>query len=217
MAGTVSGEASAQNSGLRFPSVPARRATKDDAATIAGALASAFGEDPVFRWMSAVDDCERRTLPFWRNVARSGLRHDDHEIYVSDDGHTAAVWRGIDNWKVPMLELVRSAPSMLFTLRTRLPLAMQLLSTMEKQHPTEPHYYLEFLGTRRGHQNRGGGTAVLQPMLDRCDAEGVPAYLESSNARNVPFYARHGFVERGTVTAPKGGPTLTLMWREPRG
>ena len=47
------------------------------------------------------------------------------------------------------------------------------------EHPPEPHYYLEFLGTRRGQQSRGGGTAVLQPMLDRCDAEGVPAYLES--------------------------------------
>jgi GNAT superfamily N-acetyltransferase len=195
----------------------ARRATKDDAATIAGALASAFGDDPVFRWMSAMEDCERRTLPFWRNVAGTGLRHDDHEIYVTDDGHSAAVWRGIDKWKVPMLELVRSAPAMLFTLRTRLPLAMKLLSTMEKQHPTEPHYYLEFLGTRRGQQSKGGGTSVLQPMLDRCDTEGVPAYLESSNPRNIPFYARHGFVETGTVTAPKGGPTLTLMWRDPRG
>lgn len=197
--------------------MPARRATKDDAAAIAVALASAFGDDPVFQWLSAMDDCERRTRPFWRNVAGSGLRHDDHEIYVTDDGHSAAVWRGIDKWKLSMLEMVRSAPAMIFTLRTRLPAAMGMLSRLEQAHPTEPHYYLEFLGTRRGQQGNGGGTSVLQPMLDRCDAEGVPAYLESSNARNVPFYARHGFVETGTVTAPKGGPTLTLMWRDPRG
>lgn len=195
----------------------ARKATRDDGRTIAGTLASAFGDDPVFRWMSAMDDCERRTLPFWRNVASSGLRHADHEIYITDDGNSAAVWRGIGKWKVPMLELVRSAPAMISTLRTRLPSAMQLLSKMEKVHPTEPHYYLEFLGTRRGHQGRGGGTSIMQPMLERCDAEGVPAYLESSNPRNIPFYARHGFVETGTVQAPKDGPTLTLMWRDPLG
>jgi GNAT superfamily N-acetyltransferase len=105
---------------------------------------------------------------------------------------------------------------MLSSLRLRLPAALQLLSAMEKVHPSEPHYYLEFLGTRRDRQNKGGGSAVMSVMLERCDLEGVPAYLESSNPRNVPFYARHGFVERGPVAAPKGGPVLATMWREPR-
>lgn len=192
-----------------------RKATIADVAILTSTLASAFAEDPVCCWMCGGTDTERRMTPFWRSLARMGLRKPDHEIYVSDDGSSAAVWRGIDKWKLPAGEIVRGLPAMVSSLRLRLPAALQLLSAMEKVHPTEPHYYLEFLGTRPDRQNKGAGSAVMSVMLERCDIEGVPAYLESSNPRNVPFYARHGFVERGQV-APKGGPALATMWREPR-
>ena len=59
-------------------------------------------------------------------------------------------------------------------------------------------------------------TAVLSPSVARCDAAGEPAYLESSKERNVPFYERHGFKVTREVTISGGGPTLWLMWRDPR-
>lgn len=193
-----------------------RKATQSDAGTVAGALASAFAEDPVTCWMSGRADCERQMAPFWRGISRMGLRKPDHDIYVSEDGASTAVWRGIDQWKMSGGEVTRLLPAMVSSLRFRLPMGLQLLSAIEKVHPKEPHYYLEFLGTRRDHQGKGGGSAVMSVMLERCDSEGVPAYLESSNPRNVPFYARHGFVETGIIEAPRGGPKLTAMWRDPR-
>jgi GNAT superfamily N-acetyltransferase len=65
-------------------------------------------------------------------------------------------------------------------------------------------------------QSKGIGSAVLGAMLERCDTEGMPAYLESSNLRNVPFYARHGFEATGEIVVGKGAPTVTAMWRTPR-
>jgi len=56
----------------------------------------------------------------------------------------------------------------------------------------------------------------LAAVLGRVDREGMPAYLETSKERNIAFYARHGFAVTGEVSAPAGGPTLWLMWREPR-
>ena len=56
----------------------------------------------------------------------------------------------------------------------------------------------------------------IELVLDRCDEEGVPAYLESSNPRNIPFYARHGFESTGEIVVGKGAPTVTAMWRNPR-
>lgn len=194
-----------------------RKATAADAPTVATTLASAFAEDPVTCWMSGQADCEQRMMPFWRALARSNLAKADHEVFLSADGASVAVWQGIDQWKVPPREILRWVPAMAASMRLRLPVALQLLNAMERAHPKEPHYYLEFLGTRKDRQSRGGGSAVITAMLERSDAEGVPAYLESSNPRNVPFYARHGFQERGVVDAPKGGPSLTTMWREPRG
>jgi hypothetical protein len=54
-------------------------------------------------------------------------------------------------------------------------------------------------------------------VLERCDGERVPAFLESSNPRNIPFYERQGFVVTKRLDRlPGGAPLLTQMWREPR-
>jgi len=71
------------------------------------------------------------------------------------------------------------------------------------------------LGTDPQHQGKGIGSALLAPVLAKCDAEGIPAYLESSKERNIPFYRRHGF-EVTTELNLKNGPSLWPMWRDPR-
>jgi hypothetical protein len=56
----------------------------------------------------------------------------------------------------------------------------------------------------------------MRAGLERCDAEGMPAYLENSNTRNLPFYLRHGFEVMSETRLPFDGPPLWFMWREPR-
>ncbi len=194
----------------------ARRASADDVAGIAATFGSAFREDPVFQWMTGVDDTATRMARFWRKDVGLVLQHGDNLVYVTDDFASAAVWRDIRKWKTSAWESLALAPASVGAFRFRLPRCIGLLRAMEKAHPTEPHYYLESLGTRADHQGKGAGSAVLRPMLERCDAEGLPAYLESSNPRNVPFYARHGFTERGLLRTPEGAPPMMTMWREPR-
>ena len=55
----------------------------------------------------------------------------------------------------------------------------------------------------------------MRHATDICDRDGVLAYLESSNLRNVPLYERHGFEILGTIQAG-GSPTITPMLRKPR-
>lgn len=57
---------------------------------------------------------------------------------------------------------------------------------------------------------------MLQPMMERLDAERLPSYLESSKERNVPLYERHGYKVVERVNLPHGGPPAWLMWRDPR-
>jgi ribosomal protein S18 acetylase RimI-like enzyme len=68
-----------------------------------------------------------------------------------------------------------------------------MLSTIEKHHPREPHYYLFTIGTRRAARGLGVGSALMREVLEKCDGEQMPAYLESSNRENLTYYRRHGF------------------------
>jgi ribosomal protein S18 acetylase RimI-like enzyme len=82
--------------------------------------------------------------------------------------------------------------------------------------PAERHWYLNVIAARRGARSRGIGARLLEPFLTRADREGVGIYLESSNPRNLSFYRRYGFENRGdAIDLPGVGPVLQPMWRCP--
>ena len=58
--------------------------------------------------------------------------------------------------------------------------------------------------------------ALLADNLARVDADGMPAYLESTNPVNLARYRSVGFVDADRFALPDGGPVVTTMWREPR-
>jgi ribosomal protein S18 acetylase RimI-like enzyme len=72
------------------------------------------------------------------------------------------------------------------------------------------------LGVHPDHQGRGFGSHLMRPVLERCDSERIPAYLETDSERNVTLYERHGFRTRSKENLPGGGPPVWFMWREPQ-
>jgi RimJ/RimL family protein N-acetyltransferase len=86
---------------------------------------------------------------------------------------------------------------------------------MEEHHPAEPHYYIRWIGVRPALQGHGLGTELMQPVLERADSDGVPAYLEASNERSAALYERLGFVHLGTLQVAGGAPPLWPMRRPP--
>ena len=138
-------------------------------------------------------------------------------VYVTDGCEAVAIWAPPDKWKVPSSEIIKATPAFLSVFGVKqFVSALGALSLLEKNHPKEPHYYLEFLGTDPAHQRKGLGGAVLGPVLERCDTEGVGVYLESSKDVNVPYYRHFGFEVRQEVTHKNNGPTQWLMWRDPK-
>ena len=92
---------------------------------------------------------------------------------------------------------------------------MEAFGEVSRHHPREPpHWYLSLLGVDRARQHEGVGTALVQAVLERCDAEGTPAWLETATATNVGFYERLGFVTETEFTVV--GVTFWGMLRTPR-
>jgi GNAT superfamily N-acetyltransferase len=86
---------------------------------------------------------------------------------------------------------------------------------MARYHPREPHWFLPFIGVDPLQQGKGCGAALMQHALIPCDRDGTPAYLESSNPKNIPLYERYGFELLGTIQV-ETSPAIFPMLRKPR-
>jgi len=91
---------------------------------------------------------------------------------------------------------------------------LEVFEIMSGYHPDVPHWYLPLVGVDPAHQGRGLGAALMRRALERCDADGVPAYLESSNPRNITLYERHGFEALGVIQVGDS-PEVVPMLRAP--
>ena len=147
------------------------------------------------------------------------LDKPDHLVDAVDDAdgpQAVALWYEVDGCTTSTRDVAKMAPAAVRTFGARLPKAFRVLSMIEKVHPEAPHRHLAFIGVRPAAQGSGFGGALLAAMLEDCDAQGIPAYLESSSPRNEALYARHGFFSQGSIPVPKAAPPITAMWRDPR-
>jgi ribosomal protein S18 acetylase RimI-like enzyme len=191
-----------------------RHATDADRASLTETLARAFYDDPVMTWFFPEDDRRlERNRRFFAIRLRQLLPHG--ETYTVDGALGGALWAAPDRWRVGRVEEARMGVALLPALWRRLGVVFKGVEMIEAAHPRDPHYYLAVLGTDPEAQGRGVGSALIQPMLEACDRDEVPAYLESSKERNIDFYARHGFRVTDEVRLPRG-PRVWPMWRDPR-
>lgn len=193
-----------------------RKATAGDAPRLASALARAFYGDPVMEWF--LPDKARRVRRGERMfesifLRRICLAHD--ETYTTEDLVGGALWMPPGKWQLGLLDNLRLLPHMAMAWGRNLPRALRSLGYLDKKHPHEPHYYLFILGVEPEWQGKGIGTSLMRPILDRCDEEKLPAYLEASTPRNRELYRRNGFEVVEEIELPGGGPPLWRMWREP--
>jgi GNAT superfamily N-acetyltransferase len=192
-----------------------RKMTVEDCPVVAQAQARAFFDDPLQVW--ALRDASTR-LSILEQIFALMSRYASvprGESYTDESLSCAAFWVPPGPFDLDPESAAAMAPilDLLGDADARFRAAED---TMRANRPSELHFYLQGLGTDPPRQGEGLASAAMQPVLDRCDAEGIPAYLESTKERNVGFYERHGFEVVGCTPIPLDGPMLWLMWRLPR-
>lgn len=194
-----------------------RKMTAADGDAIARVMAEAFYDDPLMAWTLPRDAKRFQRLEsiFALSISRIWLPQD--ECYVSEQRIGAAMWMPPGTWKLSPLAQLRLIPAMARAAWSDLPRVVKLDSFVEKRHPHEPpSWYLNAMGVTPDWQGRGIGTALMRPVLERCDADRVPAYLETSTTRGRALYERTGFEVVEECRVADDAPPIWRMWRKPQ-
>jgi len=195
--------------------LPTTRQTYHQAAQVLGI---AFEDEPVSVAVYHSFSPERRvqalTVDF--SAELSVCIRKGYPIQINEDGKivaSAVIYPPgayplptIDEWLIVLKSIIGNG---LYDIRGWL----KWLNEIDKHHPVEAHYYLEYLGVEPGYQGKGFGSAILKHLIDKADELGVGCYLENANPRNITFYQRSGFrIIRELEII--GIPTW-FMWRPP--
>lgn len=155
-------------------------------------------------------DCDSRPAALEENFA---LAAEDHGLVdVDAQGDAVAVWTspgvGLFTDVEPFVAMLdRWSPQ-------RRHQALEAM-TATAHHHQPADMTLQIAAVRPERQGRGPGRRLLQRRLQSLDERATPAYLESSNSRNVALYERLGFASLGEVSLGGDGPVVRPMRRLP--
>ena len=194
---------------MSSPTVRVMTAADEDRAV--QTIVLAFAADPMARW--TWPDAHQYLAAMPRMVRAFGSRaFSNGTAYCTDDDAATALWLppGTQSDEEGLGAVIEDTVA--GSLRSE---TDAIFEQMAGYHPAGPHWYLPLIGADPAHQGEGHGHALMTYALARCDRDHAPAYLESSNPRNIPFYRRHGFEPLGAIQVGSS-PTLVPMLRPPR-
>lgn len=170
-------------------------------------LVTAFTADPVIRWMyPGASAYLTHFSAFLR--AFGGKAFTSHTVWRLGDFAAVALWfppHTEPAGDAVIAEVKRSiAPHQHADF-------FALLEQMDSAHPTYPHWYLPWFGVEGAQQGKGLGGELMRQCLAFVDRDRLPAYLESPNPRNLPFYERHGFKVTGVSRAGACPPVYSML------
>ncbi len=174
-------------------------------------LTSAYGADPVHRWLYPHDDSYAENFPLLVASIADSAFETSTAWSLGDDG-AVALWVPPG----PLPDAERIGRVLLETVpEEKHSEVFGTLELTDAARPPYPHWYLPWLGVEVAKQGKGFGTALLTASLDYIDVGGLAAYVLATSPRNVEFFERFGFVVQSRAQQGSA-PPLTVMIREGR-
>jgi ribosomal protein S18 acetylase RimI-like enzyme len=181
-------------------------------------LSRAFHQDPLLRFLIPDDAKRARLLPsFYSIVVHYCVAYGEGYITPALDG--VACWLRPGDTRTGLGRLVwigiRGAPVGIGLSGLRR--FMEVTRYTEEVHTRcvpGRHWYLWAVGVEPASQGQGVGGCLIQPVLAKAGAEGLPCYLETMNEANLPFYEKYGFSVVNAGVVPGHGLRVWSMLRK---
>lgn len=195
--------------------IEVRPMRRDQLGATAQVFAEAFVDDP--GWTDVGPDDRARRSAYVRRICRGELRVAERVggtvLITSDDGlpSAAIVWFPATGLRGTWRLTAAQVPGAVLSGPAALSRALRTQAAMAGGHPPEPHLHVSLLAARPSHQRSGLGGALLERALAEARRTDVPAYLDTANPANLPYYHRFGFRPRGEARLPRGAPIWFLL------
>ncbi len=170
-------------------------------------LVLAFSADPIMRWLYPEPTRYVTAFPELL-VAFGGASFAEETVWGLGDFSAVALWMrpGVDPDGPATVAHLEAT-----VLGDRLDEMLAMLGQMDGAHPTTPLWYLPWFGTDCHRQGEGMGSQLMRGCLAIVDRDHLPAYLDSTNPRNVPFYERNGFEVAAESQAGSSPPIISML------
>ncbi len=192
----------------------AKLATISQNDALASTLARAFQNEPTFSYI--VPDAGKRRMALDRTFP-TFVRDDMAKgvAYATPGFEAVTLWRAPGQAHDGIWDTIRLLPTFVSALRSGLFRGERVARFINHHLPKVPVWYLHFAGCDPAHQGKGMGGAAIRAGLARADEDGLPAYLETADPKNLGLYTALGFEPVHEWDVP-GGPHFWGMRRKPR-
>jgi len=171
-----------------------RAARVEDAPAITELLVRALSTDPFVTWLVRPGKHRDAAMHAYVDLLLTELTLPHGHVYVTEPVDGAVLWVPPGRWDLGLFDRLRLLPTFLRIVGWGRAAAIDdALTRVDQSRPKVPHYLLALIGTEPARRGHGIGTALLRPVLDRCEREGTPAVLETYSKENVEWYRRRGF------------------------
>jgi ribosomal protein S18 acetylase RimI-like enzyme len=167
----------------------------------------AFAADPVIRWLWP--EPHQYLINFPTLLEGFGGRAFDEGAALATEG-----FEGCAMWLPPGIGPDEEVLDAAVRASVRPSIASELGEIFEEMAasvPAAPHWHLAFIGVDPLAHGRGIGGALLDHALERVDADGAQAYLESTNPRNITLYQRFGFEVTREIRVGSAPPLFPMV------
>ncbi len=155
-------------------------------------IMEAFKNDPHMNWLIEKSKNEDKLQIVSTYVVEETFNKG--EIYLTKDNLGAALWYSKKKERLTFEYLKRNI-SFLFTMGiTTVFRALKMANNSHSHFPKVGDFcYLYIIGVLPDGQGQGLASKLMNPVLEKCRNEKVPAFLETANPKNVEIYKKKGF------------------------